>query len=99
MSLMDVEIRPQDFLPESRAISNSEVITYLSCRRIYDFAVLSNLPPKTEAMPLTRGTLGHGWFQAYIEARLNGATHEQAIKAGNDYLGQQIREGAPIEIV
>lgn len=99
MSLMDVEIRPQDFLPESRAISNSEVITYLSCRRMYDFAFLHNLAPKVEAAPLTRGTIGHGWFENYIQARLNSSPHEQALKAASDYLGQCIRDGSPVEIV
>lgn len=99
MTLLDVELRPEDFLPESRAISNSEAISFLTCKRQYNFAFVDNLAPKHEGRQLTRGTMGHKWMQVYIEARLAGASHEEAMQAASSYLTTCIQEGAPIDIV
>lgn len=99
MTLMDVEIRAEDFLPESRAISNSEVTTFLSCKEMYNFAFLLNLAPKIEKRQITRGTLGHGWFEHYIIARLSGASHEDSMRAASSWLAHQIREGAESDII
>jgi len=99
MSLMDVPTKPTDFEEESRAISNSEVITYLSCKRMYNFAFIDNLAPKEEARQLTRGSLGHAWMQTYIEARLNGSSHELSLKAASEFLGKQLQDGIPIDLI
>ena len=48
MTLLDVALKPEDFLPDSRAISNSEAIAFLSCKRQYNFAFVDNLAPKVE---------------------------------------------------
>lgn len=68
-------------VPMSRNISNSEVTTFLSCTQMYDYAFIQNLAPKHTSTPLARGSLGHEAFEFYIKARLNGDSHEQAMKA------------------
>ena len=65
-----------------RNVSNSEVSTYLSCKRMYNFAFINNITPKETSDPLSRGTLGHLAFEYYVQARLNGSNHESAMKAG-----------------
>lgn len=99
MTLMDVEIRNEDFLPESRAISNSEVTTFLSCKEQYNFAFMLNLAPKEEARHLSRGNLGHGWFEHYIRARLHGDNHQDSMKAASAYLVGQLRNGAKPDVI
>jgi hypothetical protein len=82
------QIKPEDFLSESRNISNSEVTTFLSCKRMYDFAFIEQggLEPKETPRHLSRGSIGHGAFEAYIKARLNSGNHEQSMKAAIEYL-------------
>jgi len=63
-----------------RNISNSEVTAWLTCRRQYYYAFVKELTPKSTPTPLARGTLGHLYFQRYAEARLQGMSHEQAMK-------------------
>lgn len=74
-------IRPEDFLPESRNISNSEVTTFLSCKRQYDFAFIERggLEPLVTPRHLERGTVGHFIQEKYIEGRLDGMNHERAL--------------------
>jgi hypothetical protein len=86
-------IKPEDFLPESRNVSNSEVTTFLSCKRMYDFAFIENLEPIETSKPLSRGTTGHGMFEAYIKARLNGASHELAMKEARSYVARELAAG------
>lgn len=87
-------IKPEDFLPESRNVSNSEVTAFLSCKRQYDFAFIEAIEPKEEQKHLTRGTVGHGQLEHYIKARLNSSNHEQALKAADAYLVQVMAEGS-----
>lgn len=63
-------------------VSNSEAIAFISCKRMWEFAFGFNLAPKVMPDPLARGTLGHSAFEAYVNARLAGDSHESAIKAG-----------------
>lgn len=72
-------------MPQVYNISNSEVTTWLSCQRMYEFAFGMELAPKSLSTPLARGTLGHLFFQHYVEERLrlnagawNSIAHEQA---------------------
>lgn len=96
----DPIIKPEDFLPESRNISNSEVTAFLSCKRQYDFAFIENLEPKEEQRHLSRGTVGHGALEAYITARLNESDHEQALKAADQYLmGVMSSKEASVDVV
>lgn len=85
--------------PTRRNISNSEVTTFLTCRQMYDFAFVRNLAPKKTAKALDRGTLGHLSFQYYIEARLNGANHEQALAASIRAFNEAAAAGVSVEIV
>ena len=65
-----------------RNVSNSEVTSFLSCRRMYRYAHILNLMPKKTKAPLYRGTMDHEAFQRYIEARLEGNAHDKAMRAG-----------------
>lgn len=67
-----------------RNISNSEVIAWLSCRRMYKYAFVYDLEPKVMSDPLVRGNLGHDAMQRYTEERIEGHSHEQALRAGAD---------------
>lgn len=86
-------------LNEPRNISNSEVTTWLTCRQMYDFAFNRNLAPKITPKQLSRGTLGHEAFSFYIAARLEGATHEQALRAMNRSYENALRAGVGADVV
>lgn len=81
-----------------RNISNSEVTTFLSCKRQYDFAFIDNLAPKNTATPLSRGTLGHRAFELYVKARLEGSNHDSAMKAGL-YAFQEAQGVVSIDVI
>lgn len=76
-----------------RNISNSEVTTFLSCRRMYVFAFGEGygLEPKVMSVPLFRGNVGHEAFQRYAEARCSGDSHEKSLQAGQDVFPQAMR--------
>lgn len=74
-----------------RNISNSEVTTWLTCRKMYRYAFERNLAPKITPHALARGTLGHLCFEIYVKARLEGSNHEQAMLAVEEMLKQQMR--------
>lgn len=74
-----------------RNISNSEVISWLSCRRQYKYAHLYNIEPKQMSEPLFRGNLGHEAMQRYTEARIEGADHDKAMYAGQDLFPTALR--------
>lgn len=63
-------------------VSNSEAIAFISCKRMWEFAFGFNLAQKVTPKPLARGTLGHSAFEAYVNARLGGDSHESAVQAG-----------------
>lgn len=88
-----------DIKQPPRNISNSEVTTFLTCRQMYDFAFVRNLQPKKTAKALDRGTLGHLSFQYYIEARLNEANHEQALRGAEKAFLEAGAAGVPVEII
>lgn len=76
---------------DDRNISNSEVTAWLSCRRMYEFAFVQNLAPKATSVPLARGTLGHEAFSVYILARLDGSSHDMAMRATNETFTEAMR--------
>lgn len=49
----------------SRKVSNSEVITFQTCKHRYFLAHDLNLEPKTPGPALYRGTVGHSMLEAY----------------------------------
>lgn len=61
-----------------RNISNSEVTTFLSCKRQYDFAFIDELTPLKTADPLARGTGFHYAMELYWNARIAGKSHDDA---------------------
>lgn len=65
-----------------RNISNSEVTTFLSCKRQYEFNYGLELQPKKTGDPLARGSFFHLGMELYWLARLEGATHQQAMQKG-----------------
>lgn len=83
----------------SRNISNSEVTSWLTCRRQYVYAFMLNLAPKVTAVPLARGTLGHLYFQRYAEARLQGHTHDASLKAANTVWIAEMNNGVGMEVI
>lgn len=86
-------------VPVQRNISNSEVIAWLSCRQLYYFAFFLNLAPKETPKALSRGTLGHSYMERYIEARLQGASHERSLQHADTVFADAMREGISIEVV
>lgn len=80
LDLTDLTSQP----PKPRNVSNSEVTSFLSCKRKYDFEFMQELMPKETPAPLSRGTLGHYAFELYCRARMNGASHNEAFKASMD---------------
>ena len=82
-----------------RNISNSEVTTWLACRRMYWFAFFRNLAPKKLSRPLTRGTIGHDVFSKYVEFRLQGFAHTPALNGAFKYLSDTYMGVADLDIV
>lgn len=84
--------------PKARNISNSEVTTFLSCRRQYEYAFVLELAPKDTATPLSRGTLFHYAMELYWRARLAGKLHEEAYQYGMEAFGNP-SEPTSIEVI
>lgn len=70
--------------PRPRNVSNSEVTTYLSCKRQYEYAFMDNIEPIDTSTPLARGTVFHLGMELYWKARLQGAAHHEAMKAAEE---------------
>lgn len=87
----------QPVTPDLRNISNSEVTAFLSCKRMYYFAFVLNLAPKETSKPLARGTVGHLAFQRYVEARLQGLSHKDSMKAGLAAFNEAIELGYSLD--
>ncbi len=82
-----------------RNISNSEVTTWLTCRRMYHYAFMLNLAPKVTGTPLARGTLGHSYFQRYAEGRLDGMPHDTAVKSAEQVFPEAMAAGTTMDVV
>lgn len=63
-----------------RNVSNSEVTTFLSCLRQYDFAFIEELTPIKTADPLARGSGFHYGMELYWQKRIEGASHDEAFQ-------------------
>lgn len=61
-----------------RNISNSEVTTFLSCKRQYDFAFIEELTPINTSDPLARGSAFHYAMEVYWNYRIKGLPHDEA---------------------
>lgn len=73
-----------DSAVKARNISNSEVTCFLSCKRMYEFAFMQELAPKEMSVPLARGSIGHQYLEFYWKARMAGASHTNAMEAGDE---------------
>lgn len=70
--------------PQARNVSNSEVTTFLSCKRQYEYAFMNELEPLETSTPLARGTVFHLGMELYWKARLQGAAHNEAMRAAEE---------------
>jgi hypothetical protein len=87
-------------------ISNSEAGAFLSCERMWVFNFGMQLAPIDQSVPLARGTLGHLYFQYYVEYRLaNGGAihtptvHKEAMAYAQKAFKEAIDSGTSIELV
>lgn len=69
-----------------RRISNSEVGTWLQCRRRYYFSFIRNLEKKQQSDALSKGTLGHEVLSVYYQRMQDKVGHEQAKHDALDHL-------------
>lgn len=85
-------------IPKPRNVSNSEVTTFLSCRRQYEYAFVLELAPKITPKPLSRGTIFHYAMELYWRARMNSMLHPEAMEyAMNAFMHPP--EPTPMEII
>lgn len=81
-----------------RNVSNSEVTSFLSCKRMYEFAFMQELAPKETPLPLSRGTLFHYAMELYFLAKMEGLDHDAAMaRAENAFLNPS--EPTAIEVI
>lgn len=71
------DLSPDPVVP--RNVSNSEVTTFLSCKRQYNFAFIENLAPKNTSDPLARGSAFHNAMEIYWNLRMQGMAHAEAM--------------------
>src|SRR5678810_589303 len=76
-----------------RRISNSEVGTWLTCRRKYFYAFDMGIAPKksfnnpsSKVTTLAVGTLGHQVLGIYYEGLMNGQGENMSRQAARDFL-------------
>lgn len=89
MSDLSIEVVP------SRAISNSEVTAFLSCKRQYEYAHVMDIAPKDTAYPLALGTLFHAAMERYVLIRIEGHSHDIAVQGGLNVLMAALNENKP----
>lgn len=82
----------------SRNISNSEVTTWLSCRRQYVYAFGMELEPINTSTPLARGTVFHYAMELYWKARMQGHDHDTSMSMAMVAFGE-IPEGYTLDQV
>jgi CRISPR/Cas system-associated exonuclease Cas4 (RecB family) len=81
-----------------RNISNSEVTTFLTCKRQYNYAFMMELEPKVTSDPLSRGTIFHAAMQKYWEARLEGYDHDAAMTHAYSAFSTDLPPGTSLEV-
>ena len=63
-----------------RLISNSEVGTWLHCKRQYYYGFVADLEPKVESDPLTKGTLIHAILEQYYVGKASGYDESECVE-------------------
>lgn len=61
---------------EARLISNSEITTWLTCRRRYYYEYVLNIEPKVFSEPINQGILIHAILEEYYAAKALGLPEE-----------------------
>lgn len=82
-----------------RNVSNSEVTTFLSCKRQYDFAFIEELTPKETSDPLARGSGFHYAMELYWNKRIEGWTHEAAYEYAEVNGFSELPEGWSLDML
>lgn len=82
-----------------RNISNSEVTTFLSCKRQYNFAFIENLAPKNTSDPLARGSAFHRAMDIYWKLRISGVSHEEAYNEAEIKGFSELPEGWSLDML
>jgi len=65
-------------MTDSRNISNSEVTSWLTCRRKYFFEFIMDIEPKQFSDPLTKGNIIHAMLEEYYIAKSEGLDEAEA---------------------
>lgn len=60
-----------------RKISNSEVSTFLHCKRKYWYEYMMDLEPKVQSGPINKGTMIHLILEQYYLAKMDGENEEE----------------------
>jgi hypothetical protein len=71
---------------DMRNISNSEVATWLACKRQYYYEFDLNLEPKSGSSALDNGTLLHEVLAFYYDGLKAGLSHAQAVEVARKHL-------------
>jgi RecB family exonuclease len=66
-----------------RKISNSEVATWLQCKRKYFYEYILDLEPKVLSAALTKGNILHAVLEAYYLEKMDGSSEDECRAAGN----------------
>lgn len=73
--------------------SNSEVGTFLTCKRKYLYEYDLNLTPIKQSEALNRGNIAHEVLAVYYKAMQDGVVHDDAVEAARKRLGMMLAEG------
>lgn len=73
-----------------RKISNSEVSTWLTCRRQYYYRFDLNVQPFKFGSALSRGILFHSAMEAFNKVYIDKKSFELAFNAGSTRIGQEL---------
>lgn len=60
-----------------RKVSNSEVSTFLHCKRKYWYEYMMDLEPKVHSEPITKGVMIHAILEQYYLAKMDGESEDE----------------------
>lgn len=69
-------------------VSNSEVISYQTCKRRHYYHHGLGIEPRIHSIPLDRGNTGHKALELYYKAKIAGADKQEAITQAVNYIFQ-----------
>lgn len=80
----------QDERTGMRNISNSEVSSWLRCRRKYYYEYMLDLEPKVLSAPIGRGTLIHAMLEQYYLNKMDGESEDTCRDAAQRVINAEI---------